>query len=255
MKRDLFKKFIAFILLSVIVTAPVSAEKKVKLRATMATEHSIKNETTEVKFVTNQEVKILNDITIPGGATVTAKVYQAQAERRWHKSGYFICQITEYTFEDETIDITDKEIYLVARKYEAINKKDATILGSEIVLTQAASIVGSCFIYFAPVDIVYFFTKGAIQREKNPNWFKAGVSNAYDNSIFWFWLKGKPIELENGDSVKLKKIKKKKAEKIIKKLDKKYTKQKAKTQKKLDKKLKKQQKKELKEMAKAPKED
>ena len=134
--------------------------------------------------------------------------------------------------ESETVDISDKNIYLIAKKYEAVNKKDAAILTSELVLTQAASIVGSCFIIFAPVDIVYFFTKGSITKEKDPNWFKSGVSCAYDNSICWFWLKGKPLDLKENDSVKLKSVKEKRALKLTKQIEKRNAKQAIKDKKK-----------------------
>jgi hypothetical protein len=115
---------------------------------------------------------------------------------------------------DETIDISDKNLYIIVRKYEPVNKKEVVITSTEIVLAQAAS-------FFAPgVDILYFFTKGAIQRKKHPNWFKAGVSNAYENSICWFWLKGKPIDLNAGDEVKIKSIDKEKVEKLSKAIEK-----------------------------------
>ncbi|MBQ8475974.1 hypothetical protein IJ531_02820, partial [bacterium] len=83
-------------------------------------------------------------------------------------------------------------------KYEPLNKKEAVIIGLELVTMGAAS-------FFAPgSDVGYFFIKGAIQRKKHPNWFKAGVYNAYDNSIFWFIEKGKPIDLAVNDEIKLK---------------------------------------------------
>jgi hypothetical protein len=137
--------------------------------------------------------------------------------------------------EGDEIDISDKDIYFVVRKYESLNKKEAGIIGTELVLTQAASIVASCFIIFAPVDIAYFFTKGAIVRKKNPNWFKSGVMEAYDNSIFWFQLKGKPIELAEGDEIKLQSISKEKAEKINNKIEKRNYKKELKKQKREEK--------------------
>ena len=70
------------------------------------------------------------------------------------------------------------------------------------------------------LDIGYFFAKGAILRKKDKNWFKAGVKNAYDNSIFWFPQKGKPIELTDNDQVQIKDIKSEKVEKLAEKIDK-----------------------------------
>lgn len=198
------------------------AANKVKFYAGMETDFSTNEETPKnVEFTVNEDVYINDEITIPTGALVSVHVMQSQKERRWHKSGFFICNLMSYTLpEEETIDLSEKEIYFIARKYEAINKKEAGILSTEIVLTQAASIVASCFIIFAPVDIAYFFTKGAIIRKKNPNWFKSGVMEAYDNSIFWFQLKGKPIELEQGDGIKLQSVQKNKADKLNKKIEK-----------------------------------
>lgn len=132
----------------------------------------------------------------------------------------------------ETVDLSDKNIYFAVRKYEKIEGKEAAILTTEIIITQAAGIVGSCFIFFAPVDIAYFFTKGAIRREKHHNWFKAGVHDAYDNSIFWFWLKGKPIELKEMESVKIQSVPEKKALKLESQIAKRNAKQAVRDEKK-----------------------
>ena len=122
-----------------------------------------------------------------------------------------------------------------------LNKKEAVILGIELTTLTAAS-------FFAPgVDIGYFFIKGAILRKKHPNWFKAGVSNAYDNSICWFWLKGKPINLNVEDEIKVKEIKTEKAEKLIAAIDKRNQKEEIKTAKKIESKNKKETKKQIKE--------
>ena len=53
------------------------------------------------------------------------------------------------------------------------------------------------------VDIAYYFVKGAIQNEKADTRLKSGVHNAYDNSILWIFLKGKPIVFNKGAYVKL----------------------------------------------------
>lgn len=205
-----FKRVIVIFLLFIIAVLPVNAKDNIKLITHMDKRFYLSNIPSEVYFRTIKKITILNEITIPQRSIVTAEVIQAQKERRWHKSGYILCKIKSYTLEytNETFDISDKNIYLVARKYEPVNKKEASILATEILLTQAAS-------FFAPgVDILYFFTKGAILREKDPNWFKAGVSNAYDNSICWFWLKGKPINLNKDEKVQLKSIKEDKALKL-----------------------------------------
>ncbi len=239
---SVLKKFFSFMLIIFLLSCNVTvAAEKVKFYAGMQTEfHTDGDKPDVVEFMVNDTVKVSNELEIPAGAIVSAKVHEFQKERRWHKSGFFICNLLSYYLTDEKIiDLADKEIYFIARKYEALDKKEAGILGTEIVLTQAASIVGSCFIIFAPVDIAYFFTKGAIIRKKNPNWFRSGVMEAYDNSIFWFWLKGKPIELAEGDELKLNSINKEKAEKINSKICLKNEKRLAKNEKKLAKKEKK----------------
>lgn len=225
--REKYQKIIAIFLIILITASPISASEKIKFVSKINHEFSLAEMPDTIEIVTSQDISANNELLIPKNSTVTADVMQAQKERRWHKSGYILCKLRNYTKENETvpIDISDKDIYLIGRKYEEINKKDATILGTELVLTQAASIVGSLFIFFAPVDIVYFFTKGAIQREKDPNWFKAGFYNAYDNSIMWFWFKGKPIDLAENDSLQLKSIKEGKALKLTKKIEKRKAKQ------------------------------
>lgn len=217
MKESLIKSFIVLLAL----TMPFSttfAKSNVKMRAGVQQEFTIKNQELpdEISFRITDARTIPDVVTIPENSLVTLKIIKAQRELRWHKSGLILSKLISFTPEgsEVPIDISDKDIYLTIRKYEAINKKEAWILGTEIVITQGAS-------FFAPgVDIGYFFIKGAIQREKHPNWFKAGVRNAYDNSIFWFPQKGKPIELGEGDQVQIKDIKPKKAEKLAKVIDK-----------------------------------
>ena len=210
---EIMKKLLVIFFLLLITVLPVSAKDKFKMNAYMTTEFSLSDIPDEVEFKTKKKLTFPTNIVVPQRSIIKAEIFKSRRELRWHKSGFFICKIISYQPElEEEIDISDKEIYLIARRYEPINKKEAVITGTEILLTQAAS-------FFAPgVDILYFFTKGAIQREKHPNWFKAGVSNAYDNSICWFWLKGKPIELSSGDEIRLKSIEKEKAEKIKQKI-------------------------------------
>ena len=242
------KRLIALILIFILAFPPAIA-KPFKAHASMNSEFHIEDdEITEIKFAVGEDIKLAEVAEIPAMSVISARIVDVQRERRWHRSGYIICRLKNYKENQtaKTVDLYDKEIYLLIRKYEKINKKDAAILSTEIVLTQAASIVGSCFIIFAPVDIVYFFTKGAIQREKDPNWFKAGVSCAWDNSIFWFQLKGKNTELDNGDEVSIKAVDNISAQKLAQKAKKNNYKYASNQNKKQVKKIKKQVKKYMK---------
>ncbi len=230
----MLKRLISIFLLFIMITSPVIAEENIKIISEITHDFNLSAKPEYVVLRTKEDINLEDGTIIPQNTLLTAEVMEAQKERRWHKSGFIVCKLNTYLVneESETVDISDKNIYLIAKKYEAVNKKDAAILTSELVLTQAASIVGSCFIIFAPVDIVYFFTKGAITKEKDPNWFKSGVSCAYDNSICWFWLKGKPIDLKENDSVKLKSVKEKRALKLTKQIEKRNAKQAIKDKKK-----------------------
>jgi len=234
------KKFIVLILILIMPVLPVSAKSVVRAKARMTSEYSIgENAPIEIKFMPGRKVNFGRGVIVQSKSVIKAEVYQAQKERRWHKSAFVICKLLSYTEPDseEEIDISNRDIYMVARKYERIDPKEAAILGTELTTTSVASI------FLPGVDIAYFFTKGAILRRKNPNWFKAGVSNAYDNSICWFWLKGKPIDVQSGDEIQLVSIKKTKARKIKAKADKKLAKQKKKMANKIAKKELKQAKK------------
>lgn len=209
-----------FIILVAIFTLcmPGLAYEKIKEVANITQEFTLNEIPNEVEFTSNKEM-VFNDIIIPENSKVVMEVLAVQKEKRWHKSGYILLKVKHYETESgEITDLSKEEIYLVARKYEKIDGKEAAKTGAEIVVASAASFV------VPGIDIAYYFTKGAIQREKNPNWFKAGVSNAYDNSIFWFWLKGKPIELEENEQVSLKEIDEDKAYKILEKIKEKETK-------------------------------
>ena len=260
--RDLIKVFLCIALSFSIGIMPLSAKEKINKVANIQHEFSTSNVPSELLFKTPDQSTTVGELVIPPNSIVSAEILQAQTERRWHKSGLIVCKLKNYKSDDDAdvTDVSGDDIYFVVRKHKPIDKKDATILGTELIITNAASIVGSCFIYFAPVDIVYFFTKGAIQRQKHPNWFKAGVSNAYDNSICWFWLKGKPIELEENDSIKFQGIEEKKALKMTSKIAKrnqklavKAEKKQAKLEKNAPKRLAKEQKKEQKRLLKEQK--
>ena len=124
-----------------------------------------------------------------------------------------VCKILSYEENDKIVDIQDKDVHFTIRKYEKINPKEAAIITTELIVFSGAS-------FFAPgVDIAYFFTKGAIQRQKHYSWFKAGVRNAYDNSILWFGLKGKPIRLAANDEIRLKPIERNKAHNLSAKVE------------------------------------
>lgn len=211
MRKILKKSLILTVILMLIIT-PVSAKDRIKILADMDTGFSLQNKELpeEISFVATQ-AETVDTITIPQDSRITAKVLCAEQERRWHKSGIIICKVKNYCPEgvETPIDVSERDIYLIVRKFEPINKKEAWILGTEIFLLSGAS-------FFAPgVDVGYFFLKGAVIGDKHPNRFIAGVHNAYDNSICWFWLKGKPIELNPDDLAKAKNITPKKAQKLI----------------------------------------
>lgn len=247
MLKFLKKSLIIFIVFS-LTFAPVLAKENFKMYGNINEEFSTSNIPNEVRIKTTEDNNLPDGTLIPADSTLTFKIMQVQKERRWHKSGYILCKLIDYTPDLETtpIDLSDKNIYLAIRKYEAIEGKEAAILTTEIILTQAAGIVGSCFIFFAPVDIAYFFTKGAIRREKHHNWFKAGVHDAYDNSIFWFCLKGKPIELAESAPVKIQSLSEKKALKLNDQIAKRNEKQAIRDAKKLAKAERKEEKRQIK---------
>ena len=199
------KKILVIFLFLAFSLMPVNAEEFKGSKAKMGTEFNFVNSETIIEFSSRENIRISPEVDIPPNAVIRAQTLQSQKEKRWHRSGYLICKLLDFTLEGITVDISKYEVYLVAKKYEPIDKKEAAILATELIVLTGAS-------YFAPgVDVGYFFTKGAILRKKDKNWFKAGVKNAYDNSIFWFWLKGKPIDLALNDEIKLKYMERKKA--------------------------------------------
>ena len=249
MMRDLIKKITSLVILFALTASPILASQKINAVANVQQDFSLLEVPEEIYFKTAEDFNLTEEITIPAFSMVEVEIMQAEQERRWHKSGAIVGKLKSYTPEEaeKPIDISENNIYFLIRKYEALNKKEAEILSTEIILTQTAGIVGSCFIVFAPVDIAYFFTKGAIQRYKYPeNRFKAGVSCAYDNSIFWFWLKGKPIDLAKDDTVRLKGIKERKAQRMSKGMQKRNNKRAIKAVNNLCKKEVRAQEKELK---------
>ena len=251
------KRLLLAILIMFVSFSPAFCAEEIKAHGNMAESFYTEENAKQINFYSTEEIKVNDDITIPKNSLITAEVVQVQKESRWHKSGYVLCKILSFKPElsEEKKDISDTELYAAIRKYEKIYGKDATILWTEIIVTQAAAIVGSCFIYFAPVDIAYFFTKGAIKKDKHPHWFMSGVSSAYDNSVCWFWLKGKSIDLNSDDAVEIKEIKTEKALKLEKQIAKRNQKAVLKKEKKALKLQKKEQKRLLKEEKKKQKKD
>lgn len=206
----LIKKFLVLSLFLFISLLPASAKDEVEFLATLVDGFSVTNFQSEISMNIPVEVKLNDNVIFAENSEVTADIIDTQRELRWHKSAYILCKLKSYqqTEDSEKIDISNENIYMIAKKYKPIDKKAALITGTEIVTTTAASFV------IPGVDVVYFFTKGAIQREKNHNWFKAGVSNAYDNSIFGFVLKGQDIEIDPDGVLELKEISAERAEKL-----------------------------------------
>lgn len=248
--RALIKKFLSVLIIFSFVLLPVSAEDKMKLYGNINDGFTLDYQDLpeEISFVLTEAKKVREDLIIPEESVVTLEVINARRNLRWHVSGLILCKLKNYIplATKTPVDLSEQDIYMVVRKYEPIKGKDAAILTTEIILTQAAGIVGSCFIFFAPVDVAYFFTKGAIQRKKHPHWFRAGVMDAYDNSIFWFQLKGKPIELNDGDAVSVKEMSMKRAMKFDNKIQQRKMKEDEKHNNKIAKITRKSEKKRLK---------
>lgn len=231
------KKFLILILFAMIVFMPAGAKNTNNTLGTIQNNFNPYVEIPKfVNFTLSEDIEIPDIIEIPKGANINAEVLKFQRELRWHRSAYVVTKLLNYTKENEKnqIDVSDKEIYLVVKKYKRFDGREAGIVAGEIIGSSTAS-------FFLPgIDIAYFFLKGAIVRDMHPNWFKSGVSNAYDNSILWFIEKGKKIELDVNDEVEIKHIKNEKLGDIFKKIDK----RKEKDDKKLEKKEIKNQKKE-----------
>src|SRR5574344_563197 len=195
------KKLLSIILIFIITTMPVSAKSKAKestkIKASMLQTLTIDTNTNDISFKINEPL-ILNEVEIPSGSTVNIHIDKIQKEKHFHKNGYFIFHISSYTIEntDTTIDLSDKKLYFVARKYYKIKKGEATFTSAEFGATTAAS-------WFVPgVDLVYYFIKGAIQNQKGYNRIESGVGCAYENFLpIWLFQKGRHLELNNGDNI------------------------------------------------------
>ena len=248
--REFLKKSLILSIVFVLTFSPVLAKDNIKMLADVDFDFTMhtQDHPEEISFIAAKSRTIPDVVTIPEDSTVVVSVINAEVERRWHKGGIIIGKMKSYCPEgiETPVDVSDKEIYLVLRRYEPINKKEAWIIGTEIFVMSGAS-------FFAPgVDVGYFFLKGAIMGNKHKNRFLSGVSNAYDNSICWFWLKGKPIELRKDDLAKAKGISEEKAKKLITKVEKRnakrlerYSKRIAKLERKIEKRQYKNAKKEV----------
>lgn len=209
------KKIIAVILMLMITFMPVSAEDFPKIVATMNSEFRIAKKTENIEFTLNEDLYIDENTTIPKYSKVNAEIYKSQVEKRLHKSGYFICILKNYITEDSQYnDISKKGIYLIGRKHEPLDPVDIATTGAEFT---TMTLVG---ILIPGSDIAYYFVRGAVQRNKHHNWFKSGVSNAYDNSVFWLFEKGKPINLKSEDEISIMQITKEDAEEIKNEMEK-----------------------------------
>ena len=248
--REFLKRNIIFTIIFALTFTPVFAKDSIKMLADMDSGFTmhIQDFPEEISFVVAKSQTIPDIITIPEDSKVVVSIIDAEVERRWHKSGIIIGKMKSYCPEgvEIPIDLSDKDIYVLIRRFEPIDKKEAWIIGTEIVVMSGAS-------FFAPgVDVGYFFLKGAIMGNKHKNRFLSGVSNAYDNSICWFWLKGKSIELQPNDLASVKSISKEKATELISKVEKrnakraeKYNKRIVKLERKIEKRQYKNAKKEV----------
>lgn len=240
--RAYLKKIFTFLITFAFMLAPVFAEDNIKMLVDVNSKFDLhsQNLPEEISFVVAKAETIPDIITIPEDSVVTVSIINAEVERRWHKSGIIIGKIKSYQPDgvENPIDISDRELYVIIRRYEPVNVKEAWIIGTEIVVMSGAS-------FFAPgVDVGYFFLKGLIMKNYHPNRFVSGVHCAYENSICWFWLKGKPITLAENDLATAKGINEKKAKKLLTKVEKRNIKRELRYNKriaKLDKKIAKRQ--------------
>ena len=216
-------KFLLLIFLA-FVPAVIAQEK---VTAVIDQTNSVQ-ETDTIFFKISNQLILSSGIIIPDNSTIMVQILDIQDARRWHKSAYLVSKLITYkTGAQETaINVEDKDIYLVIRKYETLDKKQASKTAAEIGVTTAASFM------IPGIDIAYYFTKGMIKKEEGKTRFKSGVSSAYENSIFWFWLKGKTIDLDENAVIKLVEVNKDKAMKLKSDIEKRKENQEKREQKK-----------------------
>lgn len=190
-----FKLLLLFLGIIFISALPVLAVDGVKFHSEMC---SYYNPTTDINNVIT--FKPFSDINYNGvnikkDSIVKAKVESSEDAKRFHKSGFIKIKFLEVNNNNCIDCLADKNLYGIARKYDKIDKKEAAKTGAELTTTTVAGFL------LPGIDIAYYFVKGAIQNTKADTRFKSGVHNAYDNSIMWVFLKGKSIELTQGDMI------------------------------------------------------
>lgn len=191
------KKIVTIFLCLILFITPAYAVEGLKTIVTTCERFNPSEHINEyMNFKTTSNIEFNTDFYIPVNSVITIKYEKSVKEKRFHKSGYFTGQLVSYTKDDETVKIT-ANIEVIGRRYEKISGKDAAKTGTELTLSTAAGFI------IPGIDIAYYFVKGAIQNTKADTRFKSGVHNAYDNSILWVFEKGKPIVLNEGDTVKL----------------------------------------------------
>ena len=197
------KKILVYIFIFCIFVQPVLANDKTKTIGQMQNELTTETIGKSISLSLITPWCIDETTNIPQDSTINIYIENSSKEKRFHRSGFFLGKIISYTEpnSNSTTNLEKNNILVVGRKYEAVKGSEVAKTGTEITATTIAGFIipGS--------DIVYYFTKGAIKNEAGTR-FKSGVHCAYDNSIFWFILKGKPINLQKGDFVILKSPKK-----------------------------------------------
>lgn len=192
------KKILSILLTFIIlISVPLNvfASEGIKFRAIMCTSYDpdkcINN---KFEFMPMSNFEYQNH-SYTEDSKIIAVVESIQKERRWHKSGFVALKVLGVEENGAYCDLSDSNIKAIVRKYDKINKKDAAKTGAELTATTAASFI------IPGIDIVYYFTKGTIKNDNGDTRFKSGVHTAYENSICWFFLKGKPIALNRNDTV------------------------------------------------------
>lgn len=190
------KKLLIVIFCTCIISLPVYAHTA-KLRAVILSDFDENNNLPVAAFKLSEPLLLDDFKELPAESIVNLNVFDVRSEKRFHKSGYFRGCLINYQIpaETEVYILEGEQVCFLGKKYQAIDKVDAAVNTAEFAAATTAGfmIPGS--------DIIYYFTKGAIQNKKGPNRLKSGVINAYDNSIFWVIKKGEPINLKNGDEV------------------------------------------------------
>lgn len=187
-----FKKLV-FIFVMLVIASSVCAADIVKFKAEICNDFDPAEYLNSVIEIEPMFDVLYHELDIPADSRIKVKVIYSQDEKRFHKSGFFRFCIVGYNKGDSYIDCSDSNIVGIAKRYDQIDKKEAAKTGAELTTTTVAGFM------LPGIDIAYYFIKGAIQNEKAETRFKSGVHNAYDNSIFWFFQKGKPINLKKGD--------------------------------------------------------